>query len=800
MKTYKLWYDTQAPNRGKTPAQWPSHWSKVKDQDWESWSLPIGGGHMGANIFGRTDTERVQITEVSLANPYPRGVNNFAEIFFDINHDPDKVTNYTRDLVLNDATAHAQYDYEGVTYSREYLSSYPDAVVAVKFTASEKGSISFTIRPEIPYLIPFCTDDNPDGDEQLIIPSMTSKNPRQDQYYGKVGTVTVAGDTLFLKGQMQHYAVDYEGQICAVNQGGSMEAKGETLVITNADSVVVYISCGTNYKLEEKTFNEPDRLKKLAGNPHPHQRVTATIAKAKALGYEAIRSRHVEDYTQYFGRVSIDLGGEPATVPTDTLLNNYKEGTHDPYLEELYFNYGRYLLIASSRKGTLPGNLQGIWNQYGVAPWSAGYWHNINIQMNYWPAFTTNLAEMFESYADYNAAFRTFAQGSADAYLQQIREENPDVAYVVPIDPVGEGQNGWAVGTGAWPYTTNRPAPGGHSGPGTSALTAKLFWDYYDYTRDVDVLKNTAYPILSDVSNFLSKSLIEKDGLLLTYPSASPEQYQDGKYYQAVGCAFDQQMVYENHRDTIEAAEILGISDPVVAVAKAQLDRLDPVQIGESGQIKEYREETTYGSIGQYNHRHISHLKALYPGQLINHHKTEWINAAKVTLEARGDESTGWAMAHRLLLWARVREGNRAYTLYQTLLKTGTLENLWDTHPPFQIDGNYGGTAGVAEMLLQSNGDIIEPLPALPATWPKGSYSGLVARGNYEVSCTWDNGTLQTLTLVARVGGACRLRYPGIAKAAVVEAIGESVQFGIADGDFAVTMAKGAILTLALGN
>ena len=759
VKQYKLWYSKPAPNSGNQPVDWPSHWSKVKDHDWEAWSLPIGGGHMGANIFGRTDTERVQITEVSLANPYPRGVNNFAEVFFDINHAEEECENYSRDLLLNDATAHVQYDYKGVTYKREYISSYPDAVVAVNFTASQQGKISFTLRAETPYLIPFCGEENPSGTEPLLIPGEFS--PQRDKYYGKTGEVTSHGNTITLKGDMEYYAIQYEGQICAVLDGGSVTATDGKLIIENADSVTVLISCGTNYVLCEKSFTEPDRLKKLEGNPHPHQRVTATIEAACKLGYDEIRRRHIADYVQFFNRVNFDVGGHEPNIPTDELLQNYQNGKHDLYLEELYFQYGRYLLIASSRKGTLPGNLQGIWNQYGVAPWSAGYWHNINIQMNYWPAFTTNLAEMFESYADYNAAFCKLAQANADAYIAQIREENPDAQYAIPMAEAGTGQNGWAVGTGCWAYDVGRPAPGGHSGPGTAALTAKLFWDYFDYTRDNDLLKNVAYPILSGVANFLSKSLIERDGFLLAHPSASPENRHDGAHYQTTGSAFDQQMIYENHRDTLEAAEILGINDETVRIAKTQLEKLDPVQIGDSGQIKEYREETTYGSIGDPKHRHISHLKALFPGQLINHHKTEWVNAAKVTLEERGDKSTGWAMAHRLLLWARAREGKRAHTLYQTLLKTGTLTNLWDTHPPFQIDGNYGGTAGVAEMLLQSNGEIIEPLAALPAAWPTGSYSGLVARGNFVIDCAWENGKMKKLTITARVGGKCTIRYAG---------------------------------------
>ena len=630
-KLYKLWYDKPAPNRGNMPMDWPAHWSKVKDHDWEEWSLPLGGGHLGINIFGRTDTERIQVTEVSLANPYPSGVNNFAEVYIDINHPEGELENYTRDLVLNDATAHVKYTYKGVTYEREYLESYPDAVVAVKFWASEGGKITFDLRAETPYLIPFGTD--PFG---------------QEGPFGKTGKVTVNGDTITLSGEMEHFGILYEGQIQVIAQGGSLKSSQDKLTVEAANSAVIILAGGTNYVLGEKAYLAEGR-DKLAGNPHPHERVTANLKNAATLGYEAIRSRHTADYCQYFNRAHVDLGGALSCTPTDQLLANYKAGTHDPYLEELYFQYGRYLLIASSRKGTLPGNLQGLWNQYGIAPWSAGYWHNINIQMNYWPAFTTNLAEMFESYADMNRAFRKLAQRNADEYIVQINNENTHVKYAVPMGEPGQGKNGWAVGTGGSPYRMGRPAPNGHSGPGTSALTAKMFWDYYDYTRDAKLLEEVSYPVLSGVSDFLSKTVIEKDGLLLAHPSASPEQRHDGVHYQTTGCAFDQQMIYENHRDVIAAAEILGIDDEIVRIAKAQLNKLDPIIIGESGQIKEYREEGKYSEIGDPHHRHISHLVALSPGQAINSDTPEWIEAAKATLNMRGDKSTGWAMAHRLL-------------------------------------------------------------------------------------------------------------------------------------------------------
>ena len=776
-KIYKLWYDKPAPNRGKVAIQWPSHWSKEKDPDWEEWSLPLGCGYLGANIFGRTDIERIQITDVSLANPYPSGVNSFAEIYIDINHPEHEITNYTRDLILNDATAHAKYEYKGVTYEREYLASYPNAVIAVRFTASRPGMVNFCLRAETPYLIPFGKE--PFGGEGNM---------------GKTGEVFAVDDTITLKGIMEHYEIHYEGQIRVKTEGGAVKHSYDKLFVENADSAVIYIAGGTNYEIAEKNYGT-NRLEALKGNLLPHERICGYMEAATALDYEELRRRHVEDYAGFFGRVALDIGGQISETPTDRLLMEYKEGKHDPYLEEVYFQYGRYLLIASSRKGALPGNLQGIWNQYGIAPWSAGYWHNINIQMNYWPAFTTNLAEMFESYADMNRAFFRPAQRNADLYLEQIRNENSDVTYAVPMNEMGRGKNGWAVGTGAGPYRIERPAPRGHSGPGTSALTSKMFWDYYDYTRDENILRNVSYPILEGVSAFLGRSVIEKEGLFLVHPSASPEnRRQEGRgfggvHYETTGCAFDQQMVYENHKDTIAAAEILGINDETVQIAKAQINHLEPILVGGSGQIKEYREEDKYGEIGDPHHRHISQLKGLFPGQQITSQTPEWIEAARITMHARGDKSTGWAMAFRMLCWARTKSGQRAYELYKTLLKEGTLTNLWDTHPPFQIDGNFGGTAGVAEMLLQSNGNIIEPLPALPPDWPKGAYSGLVARGNYVIDCAWENNQLTKMALHPRVGGECQIRYPGITKATVCDENGTNITFTTCGEDIVIQTA-----------
>ena len=711
-------------------------------EGWEQWSLPIGCGYLGANIFGRGDRERIQITENSLANPYKEGLNNFAELYIDFGH--DEVTDYQRELCLDDATTRVGYCHRGIHYERELFASYPDRVLAMRLTADRPGSVTFTLRPEIPYLKDYGTTP---GDGR-----------------GKSGSVHANGDTLTLNCHMDFFAVDCEGQLKVITSGGSSNHDADSIHVANADSVLLLFAVASNYRLEPRVFLEHDPKQKLAPYPHPHDAVTAIMKAATAKSYEELRDRHCRDYQQLFSRVTIDLGGRDDGRCTDALLAAYRAGEAIPWLEQLYFHYGRYLLICSSRPGTLPTNLQGIWNVHDQSPWSAGYWHNINVQMNYWPVFNTNLAELFQSYVDYNEAFRPQARHGADDY---IGKHNPTA-----LAPAGE--NGWTVGTGCWPYITS--APGGHSGPGTGGLTTKLFWDYYDFTRDEQILRLHSFPAVADMARFLCKVLKPVDDLLLSDPSASPEQRHDGAYWQSVGCAFDQQMIWENHHDTIQAAAALDVKDPIVDTARAQLPKLDPVQVGESGQIKEYREEKYYGEIGEYQHRHISQLVGLYPGTLICADTPAWLDAARVSLRERGDKSTGWAMAHRLNAWARCKDGERAYTLLQTLLRQGTLPNLWDTHPPFQIDGNFGGCAGIAEMLMQSHEKAIALLPACPAAWTaKGQFRGLVARGNFVVDAEWQNNALRSVDIRARAGGPCRITAPGIAQAKLVDEQGQAV-------------------------
>jgi alpha-L-fucosidase 2 len=453
-------------------------------------------------------------------------------------------------------------------------------------------------------------------------------------------------------------------------------------------------------------------------------------------------------------------------LPTHQLLENYKQGEHDSYLEELIFQYGRYLLIASSRETSLPAHLQGAWSQFEVSPWCGGYWHNINVQMNYWGAMSANLAETFEAYINYFKAYKPKAQQFARDYISETRPE------ALSDDPSG---NGWILGTEANAYQIFGSSA--HSGPGTGGFTAQLFMDYYDFTQDERFLRETGYPALRGMSLFFSKSLHEtEDGLLLIRPSASPEIKHEGEYYITEGCTYDQAFVWENHNNVLRAAEALGEEGEFLDLIRDQLPRLDPIQVGSSGQIKEFREEDAYGDIGDPNHRHISHLCALYPGTLINGSRPDWMKAASTTLDLRGDVSTGWAMAHRMICRARLKEGEAAIDLYRKFIFHKSAENLWSMHPPFQIDGNFGVMAAVNEMLLQSHADAIEPLPALPQAWHTGSFSGLVARGNFEVSAQWEAGQMKELSIHSRSGRRCRVRYPGIAMQSVRTASAESVE------------------------
>ncbi|MEP2775109.1 MAG: glycoside hydrolase family 95 protein [Luteolibacter sp.] len=724
-KELRLWFDEPAPD---------------SDLGWANNSIAMGNGYMGINVFGGTESDRIQITENSLYDSggeggmRRRGLNNFAEVYLDFGH--KDASNYERELNLNQGISSVKYEQDGVEHSREYFTSYPDKVMAIRLGASEPGKVSFTLRPTIPFL----------GE-------------------AKSGSVAAEGDAITLSGVMSYYDIKFEGQFKIIPQGGTMKTGDDTITVSDADSAVILIAVGTNYQFDPKVFLTEKPTEKLAGFPHPHEKVSKYISDAAAKPYEELLKNHLADYTELFDRVSLDLGGIAPEITTDELVDAYPDGESSRYLEELAFQFGRYMLICSSRAGTLPPNLQGIWNVYEKPPWASQYLHDTNVQMAFAPAFSANLPELFESYVTYFEAYRPRQHKYATQYIEKY---NPS-----QLDP--EGDNGWSGPFWSSPYTVPGKSP--IAGFGTGAWIAQMFWDYYDFTRDVALLEETVYPVMYEQANFASRFVKDVDGILLADPSSSPEQ----KKRDTVGTTFDQQMFYENHHNTLTAAKILGRSDERLDIYDEQLPLLDPIQIGKSGQIKEFREEEFYGEIGDPHHRHTSMLLGLYPGQLINDKTPAWRDAAKVSLDKRTRKSNiGWARAERIAFLARVHDGEEAYAFYQDFIEGNLLHNLFNDHrggPLFQADGNYGATAGVVEMLLQSHDHVVAPLVAMPEKWSDGSYRGLLARGNFEVSAQWSDGQADRIEVLSKSGGTLDLEFPNISKAKIQTANGKAVEF-----------------------
>ena len=721
------------------------------DNSWERYSNPLGNGFFGANVFGRLGQERVQISDPTLCNPYyaPKvikrrtscasGVNNMAELLFDFGH--EGAVDYERSLSLDEAVSRVRYTLDGVTYTRTAFTSHPDRVLVMRITASKKGSLSFSVRNVIPFI---CEYNVEEGDGMA-----------------KSGEVRIEDADIVACGMMHYYGILFENRLRVITDG-TQRAEGDRIYVEGAESATVLFTCATNYRLESRVFTETENARKLDGYPAPTELVRELIDSAEAKGYDALLRDHLADYTSLFGRVRLSFYEDVPSLYTDELLERYKAGERSPYFEILLYHYGRYLMISASRS-LLPANLQGIWNAFADSPWSCGYWHNINVQMNYWSVGSANLSELFVPYINYAKAYMPLAEKYADRFVGEC----------YPDKLSSPGENGWIIGTGAWPYTIEGFKGASHSGPGTGAFTALLFWDYFEYTGDVSFLSDFGYPALRSMSVLYSKLLVEEDGSYLIRDSASPEQVHEGKYYHTVGCAFDQQMVYECFKRTVDSARILGIADSFIDEISVMLPHLDPVLIGDDGQVKEYREETTYSSIGEPNHRHVSHLVGLYPATVINMSRPEWIKAAEVTLDRRGDRSHCWAVAHRMLLWARVGRGDRAMDLLQSLIKNNVMENLWDRHPPFQIDGNFGYTAGVGEMLVGGSDGRVYILPALSPVWREGEFSGIVAKGGIVFDCRWSEEGVTYLSATARNDVTVELHVPGHATDTVSLRAGE---------------------------
>ena len=747
MKELKLRY--------KTPAE-------RTNEGWEKYSLPIGNGYSGASVFGGTDVERVQFTTNVFANTFRLGgVSNFLELHVDFN---DKARDYERGLDLRTGVAYSEYLSDFGKTVRKAFFGYLGNVFVYRAEFSKPKDL-LRVKAEIPYL----------GDRPL-------------DEGGRTGEVKTRGDEIEILGTLPSRDLKYFAKVAVATDGEKRCENGEIVVI-NALYADIYVAFDTSYRLCPEAFS----THKAVGND-PTGKVVARLENALKLGYEKLFERHVADFSSLMNRAEFDLGGKDDGRATDELLQSYREGNAEPYLEEIYYQYGRYLLISSSRKGTPPASLQGVWTVHDKSPWGSGFWHNINIQMNYWHAFSANIAEAFDAYADFFKAYLPEAEKNAKVWIKETNPENAD------------GDCGWIIGTGAFCYEVEGKNPNSHSGPGTGGLTAKMFYDAYDFTRDEEFLKKYAYPAVHGMAKFLKKTLRDYDGRKLCSFSASPEQILSGEwvnehkyqqYYHTVGCSFDQQMVKEIFEDDLKLSEALGISDEVTRYERENINALDPVRVGYSGQIKEYDEERFYGEIGEAKHRHLSQLVALMPGEQITSDTPATLDAAKITLDYRGDESTGWALAHRLCSRARTGEGDHAYILLQNLLKTRTHPNLWDVHPPFQIDGNFGATAGMTEMLLQSHGGYISLLPSIPKEWKNLKFKGLKARGNFEISLDYKDGIIEKCEVISYKGEPITLYYGGETDEITVYGSGEEIPVKRIDGKVSFDTAAGETYRLS---
>ena len=716
---------------------------------WENYSLYVGNGFLGASIFSGVEKDCIAISEHTLSLPpahymgmvkkeYQKplecaGNECFEKIYLEFEH--SDYTDYERTLNLETGIVSLTYKSGNVEYTRKAFASYPDKCFIFELAASEKNALNFSVNAIAPYVRHYLYEEN--------------------DHMGRTGKTTVSHNEIKVSGVSEYFNIEYEG-LLRVYCDGEILSYDDRVKVKNATKAYFVIAIGTNFVLNDDV-NFDDRLNVLKGTEHPHKKTKELIDNTEKYTYSELLERHISDFSSLYNRVKIDFGGDDNKESTDKLIEKYQNGDSNPYLEELLFNVGRYLLISSSRRGGYPSALQGIWNFLQVPPWTNGYWYNINIQMNYWHAFTCNLSECFIPYNEFNQKRMKAFQKLADEYIFKKHPQNYE-----------EGKNGWIVGTGNGVLYIGEV--GGHSGLGTGGLTTQAYMDWYDFTLDKDILKKYVYPMLEGMARFYTKCVKEIDGKFLVINSFSPEQWHNGKPYETIGCAFDQQMIYENNKSFLRVCELLNYEDVdmnLVETVKYQIDKYEHVLIGKSGQIKEYREEEYYGEIGEKEHRHISQLCGLYPGNIINKTTKELLDASKVTLKMRGLTSgVSWSKAHKSLLYARALCGNEAYAVLQDLIKNNTFPNMWGKHYEkgiFQIDGSFGATAAYAEMLMQSNCGFIDIFPAIPDHMKNISFEGLCARGGFVVSASMKNDNI-TIKIESLKGQQATIKYRNISK------------------------------------
>ena len=628
-------------------------------------------------------------------------------------------TDYLRQLDLRRGIASVTYRQAGVRYTREYLTSFPAGVLALRITADRPGAVDCAL-------------------------SVTTLQQRAE--------ITADGDCILMIGQpadQREEGLRFAQAVRVAPTGGKLVSAPGGIAVTGADELLILLAAGTNYRpctdASYDYFTGEDPLP-------PVRRRTETAA---LKGWETLAAEHIADYGALFSRVELAFRG--ATLPekdTSALLAGYKDGSNtgeeDRYLEQLYYQFGRYLLISSSREGSLPANLQGIWADGLNPPWSADYHTNINLQMNYWPAEQTNLPECHLPVIDYVKGL--VPRGTALANHYYCRQDGGPV-------------RGWTVGHENNPW--GNAAPGnwywGYYFPAAAAWMCQDIWEHFAFTGDKEFLRAN-FDIMLGAALFWVDNLWtdSRDGTLVANPSYSPEH---GPY--SLGCSCDQEIVWELFEEIRKSAAVLGLDTAEIREVAAAQKRLYLPKIGLGGEYLEWKDETALDLCGDGGHRHVNHLYALHPGTLVvagrSGEDDRNLEAMKQVLRTRGDGGTGWSKAWKINFWARLREGDHAALMLGEQLKESTLQNLFDTHPPFQIDGNFGATAGMTEMLLQSQGDTLDLLAALPSRWPAGKVTGLKARGNFTVDMEWEGGKLTAARITAPIGGTCALRYPGVA-------------------------------------